>query len=95
LFSALGELHDPEIRAAVIETYGRFSAFIRDQVVAHRASRASRRGTRAAANGELPPEIVAWAIVGLGTAANIARELDLLSPTHRESLLGTVAKRLL
>jgi len=82
LFAALGETDDPDIHAALVDTYGRFVRFIRVQVAASRGL-----GPKAGGQGV---ELAAWAIVGLGTVANIGRELGLLSPRQRERLLTEV-----
>ena len=79
LFAGLGETDDPEIKAALAETYAGFLAFIRTQVAAHRG--ATPRG------GGAPVDLAVWAILGLGTIANVGRELGLLSPRLRERLL--------
>jgi len=79
LFAGLGETDDPEIKAALAETYGSFLAFIRTQVAAD-------RGTTPKGGGA-PVDLAVWAILGLGTVANIGRELGLLTPRLRERLL--------
>lgn len=78
VFAGLSETDDPRIRAALQDLYGRFHAFVRRQLSAHRA---------AGASGDLDAETAAWAIVGLGTVANLGRELRLIGPERRESLL--------
>ena len=85
LFTGLAETDDPEIRAALAATYGRFLAFFREQVALHRGEPA-----RAAA-----VEQAAWALLGLGTVANIGRELELLSDRKRAKLLREMGDRLL
>jgi len=87
VFAGLSETDDMEIAAALKRLYGRFQEFVRKQVVAHR--------------GEVPsserpdPALTAWAIVGLGTVANIGRELGLLSTRARKRLVGEVGRSLL
>jgi AcrR family transcriptional regulator len=84
VFAGLSETDDPEIARALRDLYGRFQAYVRRQVKAH--------------GGKTPahdPTLTAWAIVGLGTVANIARELDLLSPRARRRLIGEVGRTLL
>lgn len=78
VFAGLSETDDPRIRAALRDLYGRFQAFVRRQITAHR---------RTDANSALDAELAAWAIVGLGTMANIGRELGLFSAERREALL--------
>jgi hypothetical protein len=67
--------------------YGRFQRFAKRQVEAHRAG-ADARGLPDAGS-------VAWAIVGLGTVANIGRELGLLSARARREVVGEVGRTLL
>lgn len=78
VFAGLSETDDPRIRAALRDLYGRFHAFVRRQLTAHRGA-----GTGHA----LDAELAAWAIVGLGTVANIGRELGLIGAERREALL--------
>jgi len=80
LFAGLGETDDAQIRTALAETYERFVTFIRHQVAAHRAAAASH-GDAASV------DLSVWALLGLGTVANIGRELGLLSADRRERLL--------
>jgi len=87
LFAGLGETDDPMVLAALSETYGRFVAFIRARVAGHRGL--PPRG------GGAPVELAAWAILGLGTAANIGRELNLLTPRKRQRLLSELGALLL
>lgn len=87
LFAGLGETDDPAIIRALGETFGRFVSFIRSQVAAHRG--AAGPGSRASA------ERAAWAFLGLGTAANIGRELGLLSPGQRSRLFTEIGELLL
>ena len=87
IFAGLSETDEPEIRDALRKMYGRFHRFIRDQIRAH------RRGGRT--NG-LPDETVsAWAIVGLGNAANIGRELGLLTGPARKRMFREAGRLLL
>ena len=87
VFAGLSETDDPEIREALQQMYGRFHRFIRRQVAAHRDGRT---------NGSLPgAELSAWAIVGLGTVANIGRELGLLTGSRQRRLIADVGKLLL
>ena len=84
IFSGLGEVDDPDIRAALASMFTRFHRFVHAQVAAQRRRRDA-----------LPPELVAWALLGLGTVGNIAHELGLLAPTARQRLLGEVGRELL
>lgn len=87
LFAGLGETDDPRIRQALASTYGRFVAFLRTQV-------AARRGLAPKAGG-VAVDQAAWSLLGLGTAVNVARELDLLGPRARQNLLAAMGERLL
>ncbi len=87
VFAGLSETDDPEIADAMKRLYGRFQRFVRRQVEAHRS------GARATASDD--PGLVAWAIVGLGTVANIGRELGLLSARSRRRLFGELGRALL
>ncbi len=84
LFAGLGETDDPEIRDALARTFGRFVGYLRELVGRHRAG-----GDRATL------ERAAWALVGLGTACNIGRELGLLDGAQRAELMGDVGDALL
>ncbi len=87
VFAGLSETDDAHIRAALAALYGRFQRLIQGHVERHRGAR-----KRAA---DLDPGLVAWAIVGLGTVANIGRELEVLKPRARARLLREVGGRLL
>ncbi len=87
VFAGLSETDDPDIRAALADMYQRYRRFLSEQIVAHRSQRSSLT----------PPDAVlaAWAIVGLGTVANIGRELGLLGSRQRRRLMGEVGRLLL
>src|SRR5262245_11127042 len=87
VFAGLSETDDPQIRDALAALYGRFQRLIQAQVESH------RKGRKRAA--DLDPALVAWAVVGLGTVANIGRELELLKARERARLLGEAGARLL
>src|SRR5688572_13065663 len=94
LFAGLSEADDPLVREALGGLYGRFQRLIQAHVERHRVpARTSRRARKRAA--ELDPALTAWAIVGLGTVANIGRELELLKARERARLLGEAGARLL
>lgn len=79
LFAGLSETDDTEIAAALKRTYQRFVRFLGEQISAYRGERAD--GSR------LNAELSAWAFVGLGTAVNIGRELEMISQEARMELL--------
>lgn len=87
LFAGLSETDDAEIAAAMRRAYEAFLAFILDSVQQHRQGRASAN--------QPPADLAAWALLGLGTAANIGRELGLLTPAERKRLLATAGRHLL
>ncbi len=87
IFAGLSEIDEPEIHEALRKMYGRFHRFIRGQIAAHRDG-----GPKSG----FPDETVsAWAIVGLGTVADIGRELGLLTDRGRKRLLGEAGRLLL
>ena len=87
VFAGLSEADDPVIGDALGALYRRFQRLIQAEVEAH------RRGRRRA--GATDPALAAWAIVGLGTVANIGRELGLLKPRERARLFAEIGARLL
>ena len=87
VFAGLSETDDPLIREALGALYGRFQRLIRTHVEHH------RRGHKR--SSDLDPALAAWAIVGLGTVANIGRELELLKARERARLLAEAGGRLL
>lgn len=87
VFAGLSETDDPELAEAMKRLYHRFHRFVREQVKTHRAG--------AAAPPSTDPTLVAWAIVGLGSVANIGRELGLLSTRARKQLFGEIGRALL
>lgn len=87
VFAGLSETDDPLVREALASLYGRFQRLIQAQVERHRGR---RKGAAA-----LDAALAAWAIVGLGTVANIGRELELLPARQRARLLGEAGRRLL
>ncbi len=86
VFAGLSETDDPEIRDALAKMYRRYLRFIRRQIGAHRAP-----GTADAPDATL----TAWAIIALGTVANIGRELGLLSGNKRRQLMTGIGRPLL
>jgi AcrR family transcriptional regulator len=87
IFAGLSETDDREISDALRRLYRRFLAFIARQVTAH--AKAGSRG------GRLDPDFAAWAFIGLGTVANIGRELNLLNGDAQVNLFREVGMRLL
>lgn len=87
VFAGLNETDDPEVRKALSTMYGRFHRFIRRQIESHRAD--------CQPVGRPDAEWSAWAVVGLGTVANIIRELGLMTPTRRKHFIAEAGRLLL
>lgn len=87
IFAGLSETDDPDIRKALRHVYGQFHTFVRAQIEGNR---------RAGKAGKHPdPALAAWAFVGLGTVANICRELGLLSDRDRKALMADIGQLML
>ncbi|MCG3128374.1 MAG: hypothetical protein CHACPFDD_03262 [Phycisphaerae bacterium] len=87
LFAGLPEIDDADIRAALRRTFARFHRFLLAQMLTQRSG-----GGGAAA---CPAELAAWAAIGLGTIANISRELGLLDDAQRRGLIEQIGGLLL
>jgi AcrR family transcriptional regulator len=87
VFAGLSETDDPEIRDTLQNMYVRFHRFIRRQVEGHR--KPARPGAGPSA------DLTAWALIGLGTVANISREMGLLTDRRRKRLIREIGKALL
>jgi len=85
VFSGLSETDDPDIRAALQRMYRQFHAFIAQVLAARNAAEGP---------GE-DREVLAWALVGLGTVSNVTRELGLLGGNKRRSMLARIGRMLL
>jgi len=83
VFAGLSETDDPEIRSALRRMYLHFQRFI-----AQRLRETPPRQRRAAT----APEAMAWILVGVGTVANIGRELELLGAPERQDLFRQVGQ---
>ena len=86
VFAGLSETDDPEIRKTLRRMYGRFHEFIRDQLRAHRRAKCLRPADE---------DLAAWAVVGLGTVANIGRELGLVDAKRRRRLIASIGRLLI
>ncbi len=90
LFAGFSETDDPDIQAALRAVYERLLGRIEAAVAAHRTAR------RPGANSNLPSAMLsAWALVGLGTATNLGRELGMLDDASRAELFAAVGRHLL
>jgi AcrR family transcriptional regulator len=87
LFAGLSETDDPTVREALRAAYQSFHRFILARVAEHRKSSKPRKTPAA--------DLVAWAMIGLGTAVNVGRELDLMPASERRELLRGIGKHLL
>jgi len=87
VFAGLSETDDPDIRAALRAMYRRFHEFITEQLVRHRGRDSDRNHP--------DPALTAWAILGLGTVANLGRELNLVRGSQRERLFRDIGGMLL
>lgn len=92
VFAGLSETDDAEIRGALAGMYRRYQRFIAGRVRAHRGRRGGPGGRQ---RGGADAELVAWAIIGLGTVASITRELGLAGERQRRRLLGELGGELL
>lgn len=87
VFAGWSETDDPDIHAALVDMYTRYHRLIERQVAAHRR--------KTDATGAATPALAAWAILGLGTMANIGRELGVLSDRARKRLMSDIGGLLL
>lgn len=87
LFAGFSETDEPAIRDALRLVYERLLARIARFVADHR---------RSAPAADLPPALLtAWALLGLGTATNLGRELGLLDERARNRLFAAIGSHLL
>jgi len=89
VFAGLSETDDPEIREALARMYDHFQKFIREQIEQHRAASEACDGAKVASTS------AAWAVIGLGTVANIGRELRLMDDSDRRRLMEQAGRCLL
>jgi hypothetical protein len=85
VFAGLSETGDVEIRQALRRMYARFQQFIAERIREHRGG--AGRGVK--------PDLAAWAIVGLGTIANIGRDVGFLSAAERRKMIAAAGRMLL
>ncbi|MFN3165461.1 MAG: TetR/AcrR family transcriptional regulator [Phycisphaeraceae bacterium] len=86
-FAALSETDDEDVKAALRSMYDRFTRYIENQVAQHRAT---------LDDNDLPePWAVTWAILGIATAADIGREVGLLSAAKRKAMIASAGRWLL
>lgn len=88
-FAALSETDDPDVKAALRNMYGKFVKFIDEQIASHRS-------VEGASIAGMPDTLVTtWAILGIATAADIGREVGLLSGPKRRDLVAEAGRWLL
>ncbi len=88
-FAALSETDDPDVKAALRSMYARFTQFIEKEILEHRE-------LTGADKSNLPEAwALTWAILGIATAADIGREVGLLSAPKRKALIAEVGRLLL
>jgi len=92
VFAGLNETDDPEIRRTLARMYRNFHRFIRDRIAEHHAAREGKGKGR---DEGLEADLCAWAVMGLGTAANIGRELGLMGREKRRDLFREFGRMLL
>ncbi len=90
IFAGLSETDDPQIRLSLKKMFARFHGFVRSEMKAHAEGGSAKTGRTKPSD-----EVLAWAIVGLGTMANISREIGLLNDTKRQRLIFDVGRALL
>ena len=81
LFAGLSVVDDPEVREALAAMYTRFHGFIVALL---------KRQPGGGGGLGVTPELAAWALIGLGTVSNLARELDLFPPATQRRLMCEV-----
>ncbi len=84
VFAGLSETNDPAIRQALRRMYARFQQFIAERIREHRGAR-----------GGVQPDLAAWVIIGLGTIANIGRDVGFLSAGERRRTIAEAGRLLL
>lgn len=87
VFAGLSETDDPDVRAALRRMYRGFHRFIKERWAEH----VPAQRTAARVDGEL----VAWALIGLGTIASIGREVGAVDRGARRELFTVLGARLL
>lgn len=88
LFAGLSETDDAEIRAALRRLYRRFHEFVEHRIQEHHRLPGARPPVA-------DPALLAWTILGLGTVANLGREVGLMPAPLRRELFETMGGLLL
>lgn len=87
-FTALAETDDPDVRQALANMYKKFETFVVQLVIDHRKARGRE-------NANPPPELTAWALLGVATMADIGRTTNLLTAKERSTMFSSAGKTLL
>jgi len=99
VFTGLSETDDPEIAAAMRRMYENFHTFIVSQVTAARRTSAPKSAARPRRAGRAPApiedDLIAWALVGLATVANIGYALGAPGKRQRSLLYTSVGNLLI
>lgn len=95
VFAGLSETDDEQIAAALRQMYQRFHQFIAERVAAarhgsHAAGKRHGKTEHDVSDQTAEAALVAWALIGIGTLANIGRELKLISGQERAALYTRV-----
>lgn len=85
VFAGLSETDDPKIKRALRSLYIRFQALVKRKLDEHRGGDPEHL---------LDSDLAAWAVLGLGTIANLGRELSLLDGQDRGELLSQAGRLL-
>lgn len=82
VFAGLSETDDPAIRDALRRMFSRFHEYLEMHAAAGQGN-------------DSTPGMTAWALIGLGLAANVGRELGVLAARDRQSLILDAGSRLI
>lgn len=85
VFAGLSETDDPKIKRALRGLYVRFQSLVKRKLDEHRGADSEHL---------LDSDLAAWAVLGLGTIANLGRELSLLDGQDRDELLSQAGRLL-
>lgn len=94
VFAGLSEADDPEIRAALADMFRRFAELLTGEIRSHRITK-GEAARQDCVEPSPDAQLCAWSIIGLGTIANIVRELGLFSNADRARLILEVGRMLL
>lgn len=85
IFAGLTETDDADIRRALADTFAQFHKFIAQRVAEHRGSTTAHMDAASSA----------WAIIGMGLASSVMRELHLLTESDRAAFFDRAGGLLL